>query len=209
MTQSTRGRFITLEGIEGVGKSTQLAFIRDYLTKAEQVIVVTREPGGTPVAEALRHLVLKQHDEKITSVAELLMLFSGRAQHIEHVIRPALTAGKWVLCDRFTDATYAYQGAGRQLPVNQIATLEQWVQQDLQPDCTFLLDAPVDVALKRIEKRGEADRIEAERAEFFERVRAAYLARAKQFPQRYKVIDASVSLAEVQKQIKLVLDNLL
>jgi dTMP kinase len=203
------GRFITLEGIEGVGKSTQLTFIKNYLTQHKQSIVVTREPGGTPVAEAVRHLVLKQHEEQITPEAELLMLFAGRAQHIAHVVRPALLAGKWVICDRFTDATYAYQGAGRKMSLTQIATLEKWVQKKLQPDCTLLLDAPVKIAMKRIKRRGKADRIEAEQAAFFERVRAAYLARAKQFPKRYKVINAAAPLLKVQKQIKLILDDFL
>jgi dTMP kinase len=205
----TRGCFITLEGIEGVGKSTQLKFIQRYLKQAKKPMVVTREPGGTPVAEAIRHLVLKQHEEQITPEAELLMLFAGRAQHIAHVVRPALDAGKWVICDRFTDATYAYQGAGRKMSLEQIATLEKWVQKDLQPDCIFLLDAPVKTAMKRVKRRGKADRIEAEQADFFERIRAAYLARAKQFPKRYKVIDASAPLLKVQRQIKLVLDSLI
>lgn len=204
-----RGLFITLEGIEGVGKSTQLTFIQRYLIQAKQSVVITREPGGTPVAEAVRHLVLKQHDEQIIEEAELLLLFAGRAQHIAHVILPALNAGKWVVCDRFTDATYAYQGGGRQMSLDKITTLEKWVQKDLQPDCTFLLDAPVKTALRRIKRRGKADRIEAEKAEFFERVRAAYLERAKQFPKRYKIIDANAPLLKVQKQIKVVLDEML
>lgn len=206
----SRGRFITLEGIEGVGKSTQLAFIQRYLKQAKQSLVVTREPGGTSVAETLRHIVLKQHEEAITPEAELLLLFAGRAQHIAHVIQPALNAEKWVICDRFTDATYAYQGGGRHLPLEHIQTLEQWVQKDLQPDCTFLLDAPVKTAMRRVKRRrGKIDRIEAEKAEFFERVRHAYLERAKKFPKRYKIIDAAAPLLKVQRQIKVVLDEML
>lgn len=204
-----RGRFITLEGIEGVGKSTHVAFIQRYLKQAKHTIVVTREPGGTPVAEALRHVLLKQHEENITEVAELLLLFAGRAQHIAHVIQPALSLGEWVICDRFTDATYAYQGGGRGMSVKHIAVLEKWVQGDLQPDCVLLLDAPVKTALKRAKRRGKLDRIEAEQEDFFQRVRDAYLARAKQFPERYKVIDASAPIVKVQRQIKLVLDGLL
>jgi dTMP kinase len=209
MEKNMRGRFVTLEGIEGVGKSTQLAFIQRYLKQAKQSVVITREPGGTPIAEAVRHLVLKQHDEHVVPEAELLLLFAGRAQHIAHVIKPALTAGKWVICDRFTDATYAYQGGGRGMSTEHIAVLEKWVQADLQPDCVLLLDAPVKTALKRIKRRGKTDRIEAEQADFFQRVREAYLARAKQFPQRYKIIDAAAPLLKVQQQIKIVLDGLL
>jgi dTMP kinase len=202
-------RFITLEGIEGVGKSTHMAFIAQYLQQAGQTVVLTREPGGTPVAEAIRHLLLKQHDESITQETELLLLFAGRAQHIAHVIRPALAMGKWVVCDRFTDATYAYQGGGRGLSPLHIATLEQWVQKDLQPVCTLLLDAPVRVALQRTRQRGQLDRIETEQEDFFQQVRAAYLTRARQFPARYRIIDANMPLCEVQQQIKLILDKLL
>lgn len=204
-----RGRFITLEGIEGVGKSTHLAFLKQLLIQAQQEVVNTREPGGTPVAEAMRNVILMPHEETITEEAELLLLFAARAQHLANIIRPALTAGKWVLCDRFTDATYAYQGGGRGMSIDRIAMLEDWVQAGLQPDCVILLDAPVDVALQRIKRRGKPDRIEAEQEEFFQRVRAAYLARAQQFPERYRVIDASVPLVKVQTQLKLLFDQLI
>lgn len=203
------GCFITLEGIEGVGKSTHLTFIQQYLQQAKQAAITTREPGGTPIAEGLREVILTHREELLTPEAELLLLFAGRAQHIANVIRPALTNGTWVVCDRFTDATYAYQGGGRGMAVDRIATLEQWVQADLQPDCVLLFDAPVKMALQRTKHRGHLDRIETEQEDFFERVRETYLARAKQLPQRYTIIDASVPIIKVQQQLKLILDKLL
>lgn len=205
----TPGRFITLEGIEGVGKSTHLKFIQRYLHKRKIPYVVTREPGGTPVAEAIRKIVLTPHREEMVPIAELLLLFAGRAQHIANVIIPALQAGKWVICDRFTDTSYAYQGYGRQLPLAQIETLEQWVQNNLQPNLVLLFDAPVKIALRRVRKRGTTDRIEAEQAEFFERAREGFLKRARQYPQRIKVVDASVTLTKVQLQLKVLLDKML
>ncbi len=207
--KKTSNYFITLEGIEGVGKSTQLSFIRNYLLKSKQPLVVTREPGGTPMAEELRKVLLQKNKEPVTQEAELLLLFAGRAQHIAQVIRPALAAGKWVICDRFTDATYAYQGGGRGMSLEQIAMLEKWVQQDLHPDLVLLLDAPVKTALKRIKRRRMKDRIEMEQESFFQRVRDGYLARAEQFPNRYKIIDARQPCLKVQKQIKSILDELL
>lgn len=206
---NTNGFFITLEGIEGVGKSTHLKFIQKYLQQKNIEPVITREPGGTPVAEALRNILLVPNTENITPQTELLILFAGRSQHIANVIKPALTAGKWILCDRFTDASFAYQGYGRGMPLQEIEYLEQWVQEDLRPDLTFLFDAPVAIAQRRVKGRGNLDRIEQERADFFERVRTGYLARAAEFPQRYRVIDASVPLFKVQQQIQIILDTLL
>ncbi len=203
----TSGRFITLEGIEGVGKSTHLKFIQRYLSKRKIPYIVTREPGGTPVAEALRKIVLSSHRETMTPMAELLLLFAGRAQHIANIIRPALQAGTWVVCDRFTETSYAYQGYGRKLPLEQIETLESWVQNDLQPDLVLVFDAPVKIALRRARRRGATDRIESEQEEFFERARAGFLKRARQYSQRIKVIDASVPLTKVQLQIKMLLDK--
>ena len=202
------GRFITLEGCEGVGKSTNLQFIKDLLLERQIDVVVTREPGGTELAEQIRHLLLTKHHENITSEAELLMMFAARAQHIHHMILPALQRGCWVLCDRFTDATFAYQGGGRQMNVQTIAWLEQFVQGDLQPDLTLLLDAPVETGMQRAKNRGLLDRFESEQLEFFHRVRLAYLQRAEQSPERYRVVDASLSLAEVQIRIQQAIDAL-
>jgi dTMP kinase len=201
--------FITLEGIEGVGKSTQIKFIEQYLKQKKQEIVVTREPGGTPAAEAMRHILLAHHDEKITEEAELLLLFAGRAQHIQNVIIPALSEGKWVICDRFIEATYAYQGYGRGMSLEKIAELEKWVQKSLCPDKVLLLDAPISVAIDRINSRTGKDRIEMEEKIFFERVRQGYLTRAQQLPERYKIIDATKSIEEVQTEIQHFLDSLI
>jgi dTMP kinase len=201
--------FVTLEGIEGVGKSTHLKFIEQYLQQKYQHVVLTREPGGTPVAEAIRHILLAHHDEKITQEAELLLLFAARSQHIHNVILPALAEGKWVICDRFIEATYAYQGYGRGMSLEKIMELELWVQKDLYPDRVLLLDAPVSVALGRISNRTGKDRIEIEEKKFFERVREGYLIRAEQYADRYTVIDAAKSIEEVQEQIRFALDSLL
>ena len=201
--------FITLEGSEGVGKSTALTFIKNYLTEKKINFIVTREPGGTALAESLRQLLLHNDNETILPITELLLLFAGRAQHIEHVIKPALNSGKTVICDRFTDSSFAYQGGGRQMPMNQLQTLSEWVQGDLQPDLTLLFDAPVEIGLSRMNVRGDKDRIEKEKIDFFERVRTVYLARAKQFPERFKIIDATQSVEFVQKQIHSVLGDLL
>jgi len=209
-TITQHGQFITLEGIEGVGKSTHAKFIKKFLEDKNINILATHEPGGTPLANAIRGLLLTpatESAEPITPITELLLLFAARAQHIINIIEPNLAKGNWVICDRFTDASYAYQGYGRGQPLEYIETLEQWVQRDLQPNCTFLFDAPVEVALQRIKHRN-LDRIECEAADFFQRVRAGYLARAKQFPQRYKIIDASVPLNDVQQQIKVALKEL-
>lgn len=196
-----RGKFITLEGAEGVGKTTNLEFIRRQIEAVGREVVVTREPGGTPLGEQIRSLVLQRRDDGMASDTELLLMFAARAEHLAHVIRPALDAGKWVLCDRFTDATYAYQGGGRGIPGARIAVLEDWVQGELQPDLTLLLDLPVAEGLQRAGKRSAPDRFESEQAAFFERVRQAYLALAHQHPQRYRVIDAAQPLEIVQQRI--------
>lgn len=200
-------RFITLEGGEGVGKTTNLVFIEQYLTSRGVDLVRTREPGGTPLGEHLRGLLLDS--VTLSSQTELLLVFAARAQHLEEVIRPALAAGQWVLSDRFTDASYAYQGGGRDLEISVIGFLEQWVQQNLQPDLTLLLDAPVEIGMTRARNRGSSDRFEAENLRFFEKVRAAYLARAAEYPLRIKRIDASGSLGQVQAAISGHLDHLL
>ena len=167
------GRFITVEGSEGVGKSSNLDFIESLLREAGKDVVRTREPGGTELGETLRGILLDARQKAICDDAELLLMFAARAQHLAEVIRPALAAGKWVLCDRFTDATYAYQGGGRGIPFDRIAVLEQWVQGDLRPDLTLLLDMPVEAGLARAGARSEPDRFEQEQTTFFERVRRA------------------------------------
>lgn len=203
MTGSTRGKFITLEGGEGVGKSTNLAFLQDYLQQRHIPLVVTREPGGTPLAEKIRQLLLDKHGETISATAELLLMFAARAQHIRQVIEPALAQGQWVLCDRFTDATYAYQGGARHMEETAIAWLENLVQGALRPDLTLLLDAPVDIGFSRAQKRGrEPDRFEAERRQFFEDVRQAYLRQAGLHPDRIRIIAADRPLADVQASLR-------
>ena len=195
---SSRGLFVTIEGGEGVGKSTNIAFIADQLQQANIPFVLTREPGGTELAEDIRQLLLAPRDEAVAENTELLLMFAARAQHIAEVIEPALARGQWVVCDRFTDATFAYQGGGRGIGADKIADLEQWVQGDLRPDYTLLLDAPVDIGLARANKRGELDRFEREQALFFDRVRTTYLSLAAKHKERYRVIDASQNLAAVQ-----------
>ncbi|WP_207061131.1 dTMP kinase [Motiliproteus sp. SC1-56] len=201
------GKFITLEGCEGVGKSTNLDFIRRYLEEAGVTFINTREPGGTPLAEEIRDLLLRERDERVDESAELLLMFAARAQHLNSLILPALREGTWVLCDRFTDATYAYQGGGRQLARERIAQLEQLVQRELRPDLTLLLDVPVEVGLSRARNRGDLDRFELEEVAFFERVRQAYLKRARQEPERFRVVDAGRPLEQVQEQIRNILDE--
>jgi len=198
------GRFITLEGGEGAGKSTNLRFVRQRLEQAGVEVVATREPGGTPLAEQIRALLLEVRDEPMAGLTELLLVFAARAQHIDQVIEPALRRGAWVLCDRFTDATYAYQGGGRGLDGGVIAELEALVHGRLQPDLTLYLDLPPAAAAVRLEGR-ELDRFERERADFFERVRASYLERARRLG-RIRVIDASAALEVVQQHIAGALD---
>jgi dTMP kinase len=195
-----RGVFITVEGGEGAGKTTCIDCIREVL--AEHGPVLTREPGGTPLGEAVRELLLSKDYAGMSTDAELLLMFAARAEHIAQVIRPALDAGKWVICDRFTDATYAYQGGGRGANAGRIALLEDWVQGPLRPDLTLLLDIGVEQGLARAAGRGEPDRFESEKAAFFERVRAVYRERAAADPQRIRLIDASRPLPEVQSQIR-------
>ncbi|TNF35199.1 MAG: dTMP kinase [Gammaproteobacteria bacterium] len=205
-----RGFFLTLEGGEGAGKSTNLRFVQSCLEAAGKPVLMTREPGGTALGEALRAVLLDANQSPVDPLAELLMMFAARAQHVEDVIKPALAEGYWVVCDRFTDATYAYQGGGRGLPRDTIATLETMVQGDLRPDLTILLDLPVAVGMQRAGARDAApDRIEQESQDFFERVRAAYRERAQQFPQRYCVVDASQDLPAVQSGIRAALETVM
>jgi len=200
------GKFITIEGIEGVGKSTNIAFIQSQLEAKGIKTLLTREPGGTELGEQLRNLLL--HGGDVSDKAELLMMFASRAQHIEEKIKPALENGVWVICDRFTDSTFAYQGGGRQLELDWIKQLESLVHEAFQPDLTLLLDAPVEVGRERASKRSAADRIEAEDLAFFNRVRDMFLARSKEFD-RYQVVDATQSLEQVQLDIAKTLDTLL
>lgn len=206
-----KGKFISLEGSEGAGKSTALGFIQTYLSKANTPFVLTREPGGTPLAEEIRQVLLHpQADEKMYPLTELLLMFASRAQLINTVIKPALAIGSWVVSDRYVDASYAYQGGGRAVPVDQIRMLDQLVVQDIYPDLTLLMDLPVAVGMSRTGLRGgEKDRIENEKIDFFERVRAAYLQRAANDPTRIKIIDASQSLIAVQEQIAMALNELM
>lgn len=204
-----KGTFLTIEGTEGVGKTTNIEFIRDYFKSRNIPLLITREPGGTPLAEEVRNLLLTPRDEDVDNDAELLLVFAARAQHLNTVIIPALEKGMCVLSDRFTDATYAYQGGGRGLSKDRISQLENLVQGELRPDLTLLLDLAVEEGMKRARNRGELDRFEQEKGDFFENVRSAYLERVQQNPQRYAVIDASPALEQVQQQIKNTLDALL
>ncbi|MDN3639741.1 dTMP kinase [Simiduia curdlanivorans] len=203
------GLFITVEGTEGVGKTTNMDFVEQWLRSKGLDVLRTREPGGTPLAETLRELLLAPREEVVDPTAELLLVFAARAQHFNQLICPALAQGKWVLCDRFTDATYAYQGAGRGLDSALIAQLEKVVQGPLRPDCTLLLDIDVNIGLERARSRGDLDRFETETIAFFERVRDCYLARAKAESSRFRVVDAGQSLGEVQRDIDRVLEELL
>jgi dTMP kinase len=202
-----KGQFITVEGIEGVGKTTNIEFIHQRLLEAGKDVVVTREPGGTPLGEAIRGLLLDPEYTGMDSTCELQLMFAARAEHLARVIRPALEKGQWVLCDRFTDATYAYQGGGRGIDTEIIAHLEGLVQGDFRPDLTLLLDVPVEVGLARAGKRGDLDRFEQEEVDFFERIRQAYLDMAGQYADRYRLIDASQPLQQVQQQLELVLQS--
>jgi dTMP kinase len=199
------GRFITVEGGEGAGKTTQLAFLRESLERIGHRVLLTREPGGTPLGEAIRTLLLGHRHDGMALATETLLMFAARAEHLERVIRPALAAGCWVLCDRFTDATYAYQGGGRGLPAARIAVLEDWVQGSLRPDWTLLFDLPIEVGLARAGRRGTADRFEREDWAFFERVRATYLERAGREPDRYRVVDADRPMATVRAEVEALL----
>jgi len=203
------GLFITLEGPEGAGKSTNREYLAAHLRAQGLDVVLSREPGGTPLAERVRELLLTPSDEAMASDTELLLVFAARAQHLDQVIRPALARGAVVLCDRFTDATYAYQGGGRGLSQERIAALETFVQGDLRPDLTLIFDLPVEVGLARASARGRLDRFEQEGRAFFDAVRNAYLQRAAATPSRYRVVDAAQSLSDVQAALDALLPELL
>lgn len=199
-------RFITLDGIDGAGKSTNLAVMKAWFEKHQLPVLFTREPGGTPAGEALREILLNPATQ-VSLRTETLLMFAARQQHLETVILPALKNGTHVVSDRFTDATFAYQGGGRGVPLQDIATLEHWVQGDFRPDLTLLLDVPLEVSMARINQTREKDRFEQEAAEFFNRVREVYLQRANEQPERYAVIDSSQSLDDVKNQIETALDS--
>ncbi|MDB2554066.1 dTMP kinase [Porticoccaceae bacterium] len=201
-----RGKFITIEGTEGVGKTTNIQFIQNWLESKQLAYLCTREPGGTPLAEQIRELLLAPREELVCDTAELLLMFAGRAQHLNQVIEPALTEGAWVLCDRFTDATYAYQGAGRGMGTSLIAELELIVQGSLRPDLTLILDIPVELGLKRASERSDPDRFEQEKTEFFDLVRNGYLDIARKHTDRCVVIDASQPLELVQRELIIALE---
>lgn len=205
LENSNRGKFITVEGTEGVGKTTHLERVRQRIESAGIELVITREPGGTVLAEKIRELILAPTTEKIAIDTELLLIFAARAQHIQGVIMPAIVKGAWVLSDRFTDATYAYQGFGRGIDLERIAQLEQFVQGSLRPDLTLLLDAPVEIGLARASARGTLDRIEQEKQSFFERVRLGYHRQMERDPQRFALINAALALPEVESQVDRVL----
>jgi len=195
------GKFITIEGIEGVGKSTHMDRLVGHIEANGHRVLKSREPGGTPTAELIREVVLGHSDESIPDVAELLLMFAARSLLVENVIRPALSAGTWVVCDRFVDASRAYQGGGRGIPMQQINELADWVLGDLRPNLTILLDAPVEVGMSRADSRGNPDRLDVERAEFYTRVRESYLQLAESEPERFVIIDASGELADVSASI--------
>ena len=205
--QKKKGLFITIEGIEGVGKSTNIEMIKNYLNEHNIRYILTREPGGTLLAEQIREILLCDQEEVPTGLTELLLIFAARAQHLESRIMPALNAGRWVISDRFTDATYAYQGGGRGLDRNQIATLETLVQGSLRPDLTIILDLDPATGLRRVNGRGNPDRFEREQIEFFDKVRSCYLERAAAEPERCLVIDASRELELVQADLAAGLDG--
>ena len=209
-----RGRFISVEGIEGVGKSSNIDVLVSHLESAGYEVLTTREPGGTPLAEDIRHLLMHRGDEPIPEIAELLMMFAARSLNVNNNIRPALNAGKWVVCDRFTDSSRAYQSAGRGLPMASVDQLAEWVHGDLWPDLTILLDAPVDVGMARAGNRSKPDRIEKEEHAFFGRVRECYLQLAAAEPERFVVLDTTRELAAVQADViklaqQLISDSLL
>ncbi len=202
-----QGVFISIEGVEGVGKSTLIKAIEKYLQQKNIAFIETREPGGTPIAEAVRNVLLGHFDETMCADTELLLMFAGRAQNISQVIRPALEQGKWVISDRFTDASFAYQGGGRGINKVHIAELAKWVQGDLKPNVTLLLDAPVELGLERVKSRGAKDRIETEGIAFFNRIRESYLALAENEPERFSVIDATQDVESVKRQALAIIDR--
>ncbi|SHM65745.1 dTMP kinase [Duganella sacchari] len=196
-------KFITFEGIDGAGKSTHIAFVSDYIKARGIELVSSREPGGTPLGEKLREIVLH---EKMHLETEALLVFASRREHLAQVIQPALARGAWVISDRFTDSTFAYQGGGRGTSLAKLEALEQWVHPDVQPDLTLLFDVPLEVARARLDATRELDKFEQEKADFFAATRNEYLRRAAQFPQRFRVIDSTQSIAEIQQQIAAILD---
>ncbi|MYM71987.1 dTMP kinase [Duganella sp. FT134W] len=197
------GKFITFEGIDGAGKSTHIAFVSDYIKQRGVELVSSREPGGTPLGEKLREIVLH---EKMHLETEALLVFASRREHLAQVIEPALARGAWVISDRFTDSTFAYQGGGRGMSLAKLDALEQWVHPALQPDLTLLFDVPLDVARARLDATRELDKFEQEKSDFFAATRTEYLRRAAEFPQRFRVIDSTQSIAEIQQQIAAILD---
>jgi dTMP kinase len=203
-----RGKFITIDGLEGAGKSTQIDFIKKYLSARNRDVFLTREPGGTDLGERLRVLLLDKNIDAMNSDTELLLMFAARNEHVKKVIVPKLEQGVWVISDRFTDASYAYQGGGRGIPLERIGELEQWTLQDFVPDMTFLLDLDVELGLSRVEQRGEKDRFEEEHKDFFNKVREIFSNRASKYPERIKLIDASKNIDETSSQIKKILDLL-
>lgn len=203
------GLFITFEGPEGAGKSTNLKVFAEALAESGCTPLITREPGGTPVAERIREVLLSNHEEPMHADAELLLMFAARAQHLNAKIRPALAEGRVVISDRFTDATYAYQGGGRGIDPQRIAALETWVQGDLRPDLTLVFDVPVELGMARARARSELDRFEQEQQTFFENVRRCYLQRAAADPERYRVIDASGNLQQVREAIQPLIEEVL
>ena len=203
-----QGKFITVEGIEGVGKSSNIDYLSALIEAKGYQVVRTREPGGTPMAERIRALLLEHGQESLPNTAELLLFFAARSLHVNNTIRPALAAGKWVVCDRFTDATRAYQGRARGLDMERINTLAEWVHDGLEPDVTLLLDAPAEIGMSRAEKRGETDRLESEKISFYERARQGYLRLAVEEPKRFAVIDAAQSLEKVKADIAVILEKL-
>lgn len=208
-TSIQQGKFITLEGSEGCGKTTNMAYIEQLLNDAGVELVVTREPGGTPLGETIREILLDSSQTAMSEDTELMLMFAARAQHMHEKIKPALDAGKWVLCDRFVDATYAYQGGGRGLSMERITALDNWVLDGFKPDLTLYLDISVKQGLKRAEARAELDRFEREKLDFFERVRSGYLDRVAADPERFRVIDASEPLEPVQQSINSHIDQFL
>ena len=204
----SRGKFITIDGLEGAGKSTQIDFIKKYLSDRNLDIFLTREPGGTDLGERLRALLLDKNIDAMNPDTELLLMFAARNEHVKKVIVPKLEQGIWVISDRFTDASYAYQGGGRGIPLERIEELEKWTLKDFVPDMTFLLDLDVELGLSRVEQRGEKDRFEEEHKDFFNKVREIFSNRASKYPERIKLIDASKNIDETSSQIRKILDLL-
>jgi len=196
------GKFISIEGVEGAGKSTQVSFIQDYLTSLGKIVVVTREPGGTELSEKIRNLLLDPSSNSMANDTELLLMFASRAEHVSQVINPALHRGDWVLCDRFLDATYAYQGGGRGIERQRIQQIADWTLRGLIPDLTLLFDLPVELGLERVlERKEDMDRFEQEKIDFFQKIRKSYLKSAKADPNRIKILDASLSIIKIQEQL--------